>query len=202
MQKNHTPKNAPTASASAVWSDISGLTNKLERVEEVLGALYLMTDSIEEGGRRRSFKIIVETAEEELAYAMGFIENDAARLRLVAEKMRDGQRNPTKPDAANLASPSTDPLSSAIADYQRGEDAFNAISEADWPAMGGESVVIAQTYGPPMAVLEDWEKPAMTRAAALEALRLAHAENKVYDSSAISKAMVSAALAFFEGEAV
>lgn len=201
MQKELSPKATKNASCDYPLAVASSLIDRLDVVGEVIGALDMMTSKIKDDCYRLPFRRIIELAETELAFARGLFEDSSSQLRIVAEKLRVGERKSAKPTAANRATASADPLSAAIADYRRGEDAFSSISEDDWPALGGENAVVSQTYGPPMAVLEDWQKPATTRAAALEALRLAHSENSVHDSSAVSKAMVAAALAFFEKEA-
>jgi hypothetical protein len=201
MQKEHSPKPSENASCDYPLALASSLIDRLDVVGEVIGALDMMTSKIEDDCYRLPFRRIIELAETELAFVRSLFEDGSSQLRIVAEELRAGERKSAKPTAANRAAASADPLSSAIADYVRGEDAFNAINSDDHAAMGGEDAVVAQTYGPPMAVLEDWQKPAMTRASALEALRLADAENSAFDCSAISKAMVTAALAFFEKEA-
>ncbi|MGY5793648.1 hypothetical protein ACXHXM_25900 len=96
--------------------------------------------------------------------------------------------------------PPEDPLLDAIEAYRRGNTAFIAIDEDDWPLHGGEDAVIAKTYGHPLEVLQNWEGAALTRQAAMEALRLAREDSTNFDASPTVSAMVAAALAYFENE--
>jgi hypothetical protein len=93
-----------------------------------------------------------------------------------------------------------DPLQDAIKAYQTGSAAFNCIKEAEWPQHGGEDAVITKTYGAPLEVLENREQPAISRNGALEALRLAYEESSNFDANPTVRAMVSAALTYFENE--
>ncbi|CAN7202874.1 hypothetical protein LJR030_000530 [Rhizobium sp. LjRoot30] len=92
----------------------------------------------------------------------------------------------------------SDPLLSAIASFLAGEVAFGAIKEKDWDAHGGEASVIRETFGRPMEILEDWDRPAITLDGAIAALRLADRENRTHGECDVSVAMVRAAAAFFE----
>ena len=100
--------------------------------------------------------------------------------------------------AVPVAAAETDPLSTAIAAYLDGLAAFNAtpysIIEAD------EDGVIAATYGPPMDVLMEWDRPAQSLSGAVDALRLAAKESREGGWD-IPHRMVEAALAFFDGPA-
>jgi len=92
----------------------------------------------------------------------------------------------------------SDPLLSAIASFLAGEVAFGAIKEKDWDAHGGEAAVIRETFGRPMEILEDWDRPAITLDGAIAALRLADRENRTHGECDVSVAMVRAAVAFFD----
>ncbi|MCS3742015.1 hypothetical protein [Rhizobium sp. BK661] len=96
--------------------------------------------------------------------------------------------------------PPEDALADAIEAYRCGNMAFIAIDEHEWPSHGGEDAVIAKTYGRPLEVLQNWEQPALTRQAAIEALRLAREDSTNFDASPTVSAMVAAALAYFENE--
>ncbi len=94
-----------------------------------------------------------------------------------------------------------DPIIAAITAYRDGNAAFEAIREADWAQYGGEDGVIEKTYGPAMAVLDNWKAPASTRDGAVAALRLAVSEAQGFACcSPAVEAMLTAALAYFEGE--
>jgi len=89
-----------------------------------------------------------------------------------------------------------DPIIAAIDAYRLGLATFNAtpsdIVEAD------DDAVIARTYGPPMAVLDAWDRPAVTFAGALAALKLAREEMDANQASSIADRMLAAALAFLD----
>ena len=95
-----------------------------------------------------------------------------------------------------------DPIIDAIDAFYRGSDAFARIEEADWPALGGEQVVVRETYGAPLAVLAEWQEPALTHAGAVHALRLAYREATELHTEKTIIAMLAAALAFFDAEQV
>jgi len=202
MQKNHISNDADAARAGAAAFDVSGLTNRLECVDEVLGALYLMTESIEDNGRKRSFQRVIMVAEEELAYATGFVESDARRLRAAAQLMREANRTVKAPLTAVAGKRGgRDPLIAAIAAYRKGETAYEMIKEEEWDVHGGEQAVADKTFGGPMRILGGWSKPAVSREGAIAALRFAHEENQLHCCSPAAKAMVAAALAFLDTEA-
>lgn len=90
-----------------------------------------------------------------------------------------------------------DPILSAINDYKDGCKAFCAIPEEAMEQ--DEDGVIAQTYGRPMEVLENWDRPALTREGAVAALRLIRDEKVYIDGFGAS--LFFAALGFFEQEA-
>jgi hypothetical protein len=90
----------------------------------------------------------------------------------------------------------TDLLLQAIDDYRFGGDQYDALpgdmnEDAQRSAYDG-------LVGKPMTVLEEWDRPAVTREGALAALRLARQELEEGGSEDIVRAMVSAALAFLE----
>lgn len=93
---------------------------------------------------------------------------------------------------------SDDPISTAIEAFRAGNAAFGAIKEEDWPTHGGEEAVIANTYGLPLEVLENWDQPALSLKGAVDALRFANEENRNFESNPTVAAMVAAALAYFE----
>ncbi|MBB5044035.1 hypothetical protein [Shinella fusca] len=203
MQKNFTPEPGINASAAGECFSIVRVLDRLEEVESVLAALYMMAADLDNDTQIGAIRHIITTGEDALAFAKGPLENNAGRLRFVAEKMRAGV---VASEPASSAKPvkkvTSDPLIAAIRAYRKGEAAFNGIKEDDWAALGGETEVIRKTYGEPLGVLEQWRAPATTREAAIEALRFAHEENKDCDASASAAAMTAAALAFFESEEV
>lgn len=90
----------------------------------------------------------------------------------------------------------TDLLLQAIDDYRFGGDQYDALPgdmNEDAQRSAFEGLV-----GEPMTVLEEWDRAAVTREGAMAALRLARQELEEDGSEDIARAMVSAALAFFE----
>ena len=63
----------------------------------------------------------------------------------------------------------TDPLSVAISAFRDGLARMNAIPNEDI-TQENEERLIAETYGPPIDVLYEWDKPAITRKGAIDAL--------------------------------
>lgn len=99
-------------------------------------------------------------------------------------------------EALNLRTHSArDPIQDAIEAYRDGMTAYNS-------APGEDEETVDRTYGPPLDVLMDWEQPAQTREGAMAALRLALEEEKQFQGAPLSLSMLSAALAYFENEAV
>lgn len=92
----------------------------------------------------------------------------------------------------------TDPIITAIRDLREGNAAFNAIKEEDWPLHGGEEAVIAKTYGAPMDVLDDWDRPAETMEGVIEALRFVREDTAMFASSGAVPRLISAALGYLE----
>lgn len=73
----------------------------------------------------------------------------------------------------------SDPIVAAIWNYTNGVACYDSVEEADYEASGGEDLLISKTYGPPMAVLDNWTAPAVTAKGAIEALRFALAEGEI-----------------------
>lgn len=90
-------------------------------------------------------------------------------------------------------------LLDAIAAYRAGRAAFEKIKEADWPALGGEEAVIEKTYGPALAAMMNWDRPASNEEEAVAALHAAQGEEDEFRGSDITSAMLRAALAYFDG---
>lgn len=88
-----------------------------------------------------------------------------------------------------------DPLLDAIADYRRGLANFEAltgVSDQERDAFADIS------YAPPMAILDEWDRPAATLEGAIEALRMAVDENRDSKGSDMVTSMLYAALAYFD----
>lgn len=194
MQKNHTLKSLAAASAAGKDFSPNQVVDQLESVDELLTSLFMMAADLENDTHCSAFRRVIECAEEGLVYAVAALESDAARLRAAADEMRCAMGHSRRVVVR-------DEIRFAISDFRNGCVAFGEIDEADWDARGGENAVVAATYGGPLAVLEGWTKPASTREGAIDALRLAKEENHAHADSRVAKAMVAAALAFFEGEA-
>jgi hypothetical protein len=87
-------------------------------------------------------------------------------------------------------------LLETIRAYQQGLDDFNKNSPRD---QEGSEAYIDVSYGPPLALLDNWDKPAETREEAIEALRISLTDkNGVYGSDAADR-MVEAAIGYLEG---
>lgn len=71
-----------------------------------------------------------------------------------------------------------DPILDAICNYTHGVAAYDSVEEADKDEVG-EAVLVNKTYGPPMAVLDNWKSPALTAKGAREALRFALDEGEI-----------------------
>ncbi|PWE56747.1 hypothetical protein DEM27_10310 [Metarhizobium album] len=63
-----------------------------------------------------------------------------------------------------------DPLLSAIRDYQDGLEKWLKFSPED---NEGAMAYTDESYGPPLALLQEWDQPAYTRDGAIAALKLA-----------------------------
>lgn len=103
--------------------------------------------------------------------------------------------NNTSSDGLNSSPVSTDPLVAAIAAYREACEAFEALdwSEVDNPAS------VEKSYGPPLSVLQSWNKPAKSKDGAVAALQLAYDE--LYSDHSENYAplrMVRAALGYFK----
>lgn len=90
-----------------------------------------------------------------------------------------------------------DPLITAIDAYDTGMAAYDGREEFETPE--AEQAAIAVTYGPPLQILEDWDKPAVTRAGAVAALRFAAKGHGVIGID-LQQSMIEAALGYFEQE--
>lgn len=92
-----------------------------------------------------------------------------------------------------------DPIIEAIAAYRAGLAAFDAIDEADWPKLGGEMAVVWSTYGESYRTICNWERPALTREGAAEALKMALSEMSMFDDDESQMMLIKAALGYLEG---
>ena len=92
-----------------------------------------------------------------------------------------------------------DPVIAAVQTYRDGNKAFEAIPSVDHQKHGGEEAVIAKTYGPPMKILNEWDKPCTSREGAIAALRHALDECDAFSCSDSLTAMTRAALLYLEG---
>lgn len=88
-----------------------------------------------------------------------------------------------------------DPIVDAIDAFRDGLMAFDATPSAITDL--DEDGAIARTYGAPMDVLMEWDRPAQTLAGAVAAIRLADEENIKFSGSVIAENMVRAASAYF-----
>lgn len=100
--------------------------------------------------------------------------------------------------AAAMAVAVRDPLFDAINDYRDGMAEYCARPE--FATVEEEDAAIAETYGPSFKVLDNWERPAQSMIAAREALRLVLDEQLL--TGGMAEALVTAALAFLDGEAL
>lgn len=91
-----------------------------------------------------------------------------------------------------------DPLADAIRTYRTGMADYNFNAPKGDDDLADEYV--EQSWGPPFAVLEEWEEPAQTHRGALEALRLVAEENGAYAASPLVGPLLAAALAYFEAQ--
>ncbi len=92
-----------------------------------------------------------------------------------------------------------DPIWAAIKEFEDGLAAFEAM-----PPFRDDmelEAAIEATYGPAMRRLDKWEAPALTRAGATSALRLAVKEDEGFEGSPLTTAMIKAALVWLEGGA-
>lgn len=111
----------------------------------------------------------------------------------LSAKVVDQKLEPTGRTVATKGS-----LMQAISAYWAGREAFNAL-----PDLGDEAendTAFAATYGLAVDVLEQWDRPAESREAAVEALKVANKEATDFKDSAIVGTMAAAALGFFENE--
>lgn len=95
---------------------------------------------------------------------------------------------------ANAGLSVNDPLLDAISAYRAGMAAYSAREE--FSTFEEEDAAIAETYGPPFKVLDDWDQPAQSLSAVREALRLVVDEQLL--ASGMSEGLVIAALAYLD----
>ena len=91
-----------------------------------------------------------------------------------------------------------DPILGAIAAYRTGCKAY-----ADHPLTGtGEDTndeIAEEIWGKHLDALTAWTDPAVTRAGAIEALRVAREQTTAFDNGGLCAPMLNAALAYFDG---
>lgn len=98
-----------------------------------------------------------------------------------------------------------DPIIAAITAYQNGEAAFNQHPLGARKANQTKkehAKAIAETYGPALKVLREWDQPAASHAGAVAALRMARDEAENMGASDIATNMISAALGYLEQRSV
>jgi len=90
-----------------------------------------------------------------------------------------------------------DPLLKAVRDYESALADYNANSPS-----GNEkaNAYADETYAPAMRILQNWSKPALSRAGALAALRVACKEAQDFQTTEMIPSMLDAALGYFEQE--
>lgn len=89
-----------------------------------------------------------------------------------------------------------DPLLVVIQQYNAGLAAYSALTVEELAALD-EDEVINETYAPALAVLAEWDQPAMTFEGALAALKYIR-DGEGLDL--VDTRMMKAALAYFEGQ--
>jgi len=92
----------------------------------------------------------------------------------------------------------TDPIVTAIADYRAGMEAFGTLPEM---TKEDEARAAAATYEPPTEVLENWNRPAETRAGAIAALELVRDGLDHYVDASIAVPLIAAVLGFLRSNA-
>lgn len=95
-----------------------------------------------------------------------------------------------------------DPLVDAIEAYWTGDEAYARHPICSKIDVTDEEMnaACAATYGPPLDALDRWDRPAITREGAIEALRFVVRESQGHYASDGVAAMVRAALAYLEAE--
>lgn len=95
-----------------------------------------------------------------------------------------------------LASPVRDPILDAIDAYRRGCAAYDAHSICRMLDYTEEyhDQAVAETYGPALEVLDNWDRPAVTLEGAIAALTLALED----EGESFKDQMIDAALAYLE----
>lgn len=96
--------------------------------------------------------------------------------------------------ATDHAALSEDPLIEAIARYRQGMANFAANAPDD---LALSDAFAEKSYRPARRALVDWNKPAVTFAGAVSALKMAK-DADLNDDSELVSAMVKASLAYFE----
>lgn len=107
-----------------------------------------------------------------------------------------GPKRTSKQARSDVAeqTPHSDPIIGAIQAYRNGSSAFNARPE--YREKEDELKAIAETYGPPTKVLEEWTTPARTIEGALAALKLIR-DDVIIEHLGIS--LLEAAIGYLEG---
>jgi hypothetical protein len=91
-----------------------------------------------------------------------------------------------------------DPLVAAIQAYEEGNAKFCSIPSV--VSDPNEERWIAETYGPPMKVLQDWEDPARSMEGVIRALKVLDDDSLVLDG--IGTSLLYACRAYLEGEMI
>ncbi len=92
-----------------------------------------------------------------------------------------------------------DPLAAACAAYVAALEDYNANAPSEDAAANAYA---ATTWKPARDVLENWTEPAVSRDGAMAALRLAAREEEDTGYSGLTSPLLTAALAYFEKEAL
>lgn len=136
------------------------ILDNLDQAVDVLSTLWLAlncNDGWYDGKTNGRFSSVLHMAIDQLSAVQDLI-NDHNGRSLV-----EYSQSLLKPD----------PILDAIWNYTNGLACFESVDEADYEASGGEDLLISKTYGPPLAVLDNWKSPAVTAKGAREALSLA-----------------------------
>lgn len=177
MQKHHTAHLAVDASDKR--DALLEAFDQINVARDFVHAGEMMAGTVGDSDGS-AFQRILATANEGLVSALGLI-----RIALGTE-FTEGEQD--------------DPLLAVIASHRQANAAFNAVREEDYAHHGGEDEIVQQTFGPTRKRLSEWQTPAQSRVSAIAALGLADEENNANQCSDISRAMVRAALAFFDGD--
>jgi hypothetical protein len=93
-----------------------------------------------------------------------------------------------------------DPLLDVINTYRKGLADFNAFAHLDDDEATDAYAEVS--YMPPMMRLMEWDEPARTKQGAIEALRFAVSETTMFEASPMVLPLLTAALAYFDAEAI